>query len=51
MKVRSIASTLMDTPDQRKGPLAMQAQVGGTHLFLGSHPFMCTLLIDAHRST
>ncbi|EMF12415.1 uncharacterized protein SEPMUDRAFT_149101 [Sphaerulina musiva SO2202] len=26
MKVRSIASTLMDTPDQRKGPLATQAQ-------------------------
>lgn len=27
MKVRSIASTLLETPDQRKGPLAMQAQV------------------------
>ncbi|GIZ48809.1 hypothetical protein CKM354_001185600 [Cercospora kikuchii] len=26
MKIRSIASTLLETPDQRKGPLAMQAQ-------------------------
>lgn len=26
MKIRSIASTLLETPDQRKGQLAMQAQ-------------------------
>ena len=26
MKVRSIASTLLDVPDQRKGQLAMEAQ-------------------------
>ncbi|EME42376.1 hypothetical protein DOTSEDRAFT_73264 [Dothistroma septosporum NZE10] len=26
MKIRSIASTLLEVPDQRKGPLAMQAQ-------------------------
>ena len=26
MKIRSIASTLLDSPDQRKGQLALQAQ-------------------------
>jgi len=26
MKIRSIASTLLDVPDQRKGQLALQAQ-------------------------
>lgn len=26
MKIRSIASTLLEVPDQRKGPLAIQAQ-------------------------
>ena len=26
MKIRSIASTLLDAPDRRKGPFALQAQ-------------------------
>lgn len=33
MKIRSIASTLLDMPEQRKGPLALQAQEY-LHVFL-----------------